>query len=578
MYYYKICSLSFVLALSPNLSSFISKHFFKKPENTVPNGLCFPDKHYMVDITGRLAAIKSLVDHEKYFTINRARQYGKTTTLRALSNYLQCDYYVVLMDFQTFDYSKFENSNRFSLTFAAFFLKALERNTLSNMGGLKTACSELKRAIREKDIDFSLTDLFASLGQICHASDKPIVLMIDEVYSASNNQIFPDFLAQLRAMYMNRDFDPTFQSVIMAGVYDIKNLKQKMHSDSEHKYNSPWNIAADFTIDMSFSQNDIAGMLTEYEQDYQTGMDISQIAGFLYDYTSGYPFLVSRICQIMDEVLCADGTSRSSIWTKNGFLKAVRFLLTENNTLFSFLINKLHDYPDLNTMLRSILFSGQSYTYSVDNDTIQMAAMFGFIKNVNGTVAITNRIFETRLYNYYLSKDELQQTALYKASLQDKNQFIIDGQLNMRKILEKFVLHFTDIYGKYPEHFLGEEGRQYFLLYLRPIINGTGNYYIEAQTRDYRRTDIIVDYLGKQYIIELKIWHGEEYHSRGEQQLIPYLNDYHSDIGYMLSFNFDPLGTEKNGSKKPENSVPQWRTRQKTRDLSIPGLHLRTKS
>lgn len=32
---------------------------------------------------------------------------------------------------------------------------------------------------------------------------------------------------------------------------------------------------------------------------------------------------------------------------------------------------------------------------------------------------------------------------------------------------------------------------------LKPIINGIGNYYIEAQTRDGRRTDIIVDYLGK---------------------------------------------------------------------------------
>ena len=48
----------------------------------------FPDKHYMVDLTGRLVAIKTPVDHEKYFTINRARQYGKTTTLRALSSYL----------------------------------------------------------------------------------------------------------------------------------------------------------------------------------------------------------------------------------------------------------------------------------------------------------------------------------------------------------------------------------------------------------------------------------------------------------------------------------------------------------
>lgn len=34
------------------------------------------------------------------------------------------------------------------------------------------------------------------------------------------------------------------------------------------------------------------------------------------------------------------------------------------------------------------------------------------------------------------------------------------------------------------------------------IINGTGNYYIEAQTRDQTLTDIIVDYLGKQHVYQ----------------------------------------------------------------------------
>lgn len=76
-------------------------------------------------------------------------------------------------------------------------------------------------------------------------------------------------------------------------------------------------------------------------------------------------------------------------------------------------------------------------------------------------------------------------------------------------------------------------------MFLRPIINGVGNYYIEAQTRNARRTDVIVDYLGQQYVIELKIWHGEEYHKRGEEQIIDYLNYYHQKKGYMLSFNFN---------------------------------------
>ena len=77
------------------------------------------------------------------------------------------------------------------------------------------------------------------------------------------------------------------------------------------------------------------------------------------------------------------------------------------------------------------------------------------------------------------------------------------------------------------------------MLYLKPIINGTGNYYIETQTRDARRTDVIVDYLGEQFIIEMKIWHGEEYNERGKEQLTDYLEYYRKDKGYLLSFNFN---------------------------------------
>ena len=49
------------------------------------------------------------------------------------------------------------------------------------------------------------------------------------------------------------------------------------------------------------------------------------------------------------------------------------------------------------------------------------------------------------------------------------------------------------------ERFREKDGREQFLLYLKPIINRTGNYYIEAQTRDQKRTDVIIDYMGKQY-------------------------------------------------------------------------------
>ena len=133
----------------------------------------------------------------------------------------------------------------------------------------------------------------------------------------------------------------------------------------------------------------------------------------------------------------------------------------------------------------------------------------------------------------------MKNTDIYQAALLEKNRFINNGELNMKQILESFIRSFTDIYGNKDEKFLEEDGRRYFLLFLRPIINGTGNYYIEAQTRDARRTDVIIDYLGKQYIIELKIWRGEEYNRRGVEQLGDYLDAYHLKKGYMLSFNFN---------------------------------------
>lgn len=135
--------------------------------------------------------------------------------------------------------------------------------------------------------------------------------------------------------------------------------------------------------------------------------------------------------------------------------------------------------------------------------------------------------------------DEMKTSDIYNASLRERNKFIQEGRLNMRGILERFVCHFHELYGDCKESFLEEEGRRHFLLYFRPIINGTGNYYIEASTRSLGRTDIIVDYRGEQFVVETKIWRGNEYNCRGERQLAEYLEDYNLQEGYVLSFNFN---------------------------------------
>ncbi|MGN0612558.1 MAG: AAA-like domain-containing protein, partial [Porcipelethomonas sp.] len=379
-----------------------------------------------------------------------------------------------------------------------------------------------------------MTDLFGKLSRIFKSSKEKFVLIIDEVDQASNNQVFLDFLAQLRLYYLKRNKRPTFQSVILAGVHDIRNLRQKIRPDSEHRHNSPWNIASSFDVDMSFSPEDIAGMLETYENDYHTGMDISEISQLIYDYTSGYPVLVSSICKRNDENLENDIR-----WTAEGIIKAVGNIVSTRQMLFDSLINKLEDDEELRNCVHDILMNGNTFSYNPYDESTDMALMYGFIKVNNGSVKIANRIFETVLYDFFLTSKQMQSTEMYQSGAQAKPQFIQNGMLNMDLILEKFILHFNDIYGSQPDKFKEQDGRKLFLLYLRPIINGIGNYYIEAQTRDQRRTDVIVDYLGKQYIIELKIWHGEEYNTQGEKQLSEYLDYYHIHKGYLLSFNFN---------------------------------------
>lgn len=499
-------------------------------------GSCNPQRHYMVSLDGRLRKIKEdYVDDGSYFVINRGRQYGKTTTLDALEGYLKNDYIVLSLDFQQLGTKDFADEVTFVSAFADVFVRAFQTNELNEAESLLKPLSDLRETS-----DVGLMELFVRLSDVCRNSPRPIALMIDEVDSASNNQVFIDFLAQLRSYYLRRDKTPIFYSVILAGVYDIKNLKLKLRPESEHQYNSPWNIAADFKIDMSFSPTQIKEMLEEYEADYHTGMDMEAVAEEIHNYTSGYPVLVSSICKYIDEDILGENDSNilAKAWSKEGIEKAVKQILIERMPLFESMIRHLNEYPDMKRMFQAILFQGSEFSYSPDTKEISLACMFGYAMNVEGKVRIANRIFETRLYNYFLSEEELS-SVMGKMAQRDKSYFIYDGHLDMDMTLKKFVDYFTELYGDNDEKFIEDYGRKFFLLYLKPIINGVGNYYIEAQTRNARRTDVIVDYRGEQFIIELKIWHGNEYNERGERQLSDYLDYYHKDRGYMISFNFN---------------------------------------
>ena len=136
--------------------------------------------------------------------------------------------------------------------------------------------------------------------------------------------------------------------------------------------------------------------------------------------------------------------------------------------------------------VEQLFFVKRGKTLSLENKSVYV----GDIPCINGS-SENNGVF------CYLSENITENKLADTASL-GRNQFITDGILNMDLVMEKFMIHFTEIYGDAKEAFVEENGRRFFLLYLKPIINGVGNYYVEARTRDMRRTDVIVDYRGIQ--------------------------------------------------------------------------------
>jgi Predicted AAA-ATPase. len=475
----------------------------------------------MVDITNKVEKIEEMVDYGYYFTINRPRQYGKTTILNTLAKKLRDGYAVIKTSFEGVSDRMFESEELFCRWIFDVFADSVE-----------FVDGELASALRkhQKDID-SYNTLSREITDFVQEIGKGVVLLIDEVDKNSNNRTFLKFLGLLRNKYLARNSgeDFTFQSVILSGVHDIKNLKLAIRDESDTRFNSPWNIAEEFRVDMSFNKAEIESMLTDYSIDTGIQFDTSGVSGEIYNYTSGYPYLVSRICKIIDERL-------DKQWDLDGIQAAVKEILNEKSTLFDDVIKNIRNNGDIRRAVYNLLIKGQSITYNYD--AYEKGIMYGLFAKKDGKLVMHNKIFEERIYNYLLEDEKLLEMSegLTQMSV---NQFLDQGELNMEKVLLKFQEFMYEEYRQEDERFYETHGRMIFLSFLKPILNGRGFRFVEPVTRQNKRMDLVLTFNHKQYILELKIWNGKKYEEKGINQLCEYLDIHGHNTGYLLVFNFN---------------------------------------
>jgi|GEM_PF-1199084 len=247
--------------------------------------------HFCVSPIKRLDTNKvwQLVLQKKYFLICGPKQCGKTSYLLALAalinhnNHAKCLYFNVesLRGVQE-DLEEsmrsilFEISSRARDTFGDDYLEDMVPGILQKRGPYQ-ALNEL-------------------LTQWSKRSDKPIVLLIDEIDTLQGN-VLTSFLSQIRAGYDKR---PALfpQSIVFCATHDV--------------IDKQFNIK-DASLRISFlRREDLDGMFYSYTA--KQGVVVAKEAiDKIWRFSSGQPWIISTIAgEIFHEIVPAKGISRVS--------------------------------------------------------------------------------------------------------------------------------------------------------------------------------------------------------------------------------------------------------------------------
>jgi hypothetical protein len=510
-------------------------------------GTCFPHLHYMADVSAKFKKTISLVEAGDYFAINRPRQFGKTTMLETLCRELgKSDEWVVF----NISFEGIDSQTAAEMTsFCQAFVRLLSRSMLNQ------SKSELVTYLKEKEKEVvTLGDVSLLITDLVNKTKKKLVLLIDEVDKSSNNQLFLDFLGMLRNKYLHRYTiaDATFHAVILAGLHDVKSLKSKIRPDDVANYNSPWNIAADFNVVMELQPHEIVPMLKDYCQEQNVSMDTEGVANALFYYTSGYPFLVSILCKIVDEDIMSkkmvhpDKIGAERVWTVFDIETAADKLIKaeRSTTNFDTLIKNLENNADLYRIVYRLVIENEPFNYNVHDPIIHFGLQHGIFKNGTG-LNIHNRIYREIIANYMTSKTITSGQSLYIGT--SEPYLLANNALDMRKLLLKFQELMKVEYSKKDSSFIERNGRLIFLAFLKPIINGKGYAFKEPEISEERRMDIAVSFFQHKYIIELKMWRGNVAHKKGLVQLGDYLDRQNQLEGFLVIFEQNVEKTWKKG-------------------------------
>ncbi|MEN8219981.1 MAG: AAA-like domain-containing protein [Pseudomonadota bacterium] len=468
-------------------------------------GPCNPALHYTVMREALIAKGKEKVRKGRYFTLFAPRQTGKTTYFQLLLEAVKKEGFTPI--WISFEKLKTVTRDRFYRDLNNQLHQELAEHQI-----------ELEHTIADQ---IDVVELFEKI------KTQSVVLVIDE-FEGIPDSVLSELMHAFRQMYHRKKYH-ALHSLILVGVSTIAELVISSAS--------PFNVAEELKISY-FTPAEVNQLIEQYVVESGQQFENAVIEA-IYDNTKGQPGLV---CALIAHMLEQVATNRTVTMDD--------FLLTLNDFLKSKydknILNIVQKAKEKKAFMCRLLFGEQPIDFNVDVEDIAYLHANGVIDNIEGYVGILVPLYSKRII-----------TAFRPVSNGERRHYGLDVNGNFDEYLKEGGLNIHAILNKYRQYVRRRGFKAFDAENLKEAawhysLDGFINFFIEAlegQTfievpSGAGRTDILIVYKNRRYLIETKIFSDNTRLKKGKGQLAEYLKSEGLDEGYYVVFS--SLHTDEN--------------------------------
>lgn len=292
---------------------------------------------------------RAITKNGETITIRASRQTGKSSLLARGINYAHAKANIVYMDFQSIEHEEFESADRFMKYFAGAITRKLKQDV------------EIVDKIWQEKLgpQDKLVEIMEE--QVLPASDRPIVLAIDEADRLLSAPFQNDFFALMRSWHNNRAVGPEWNKLNIAMV-----IATEPYLLISNPNQSPFNVGVRINLE-DFNREQVSDL------NHRHGNPVKDhdMEAF-FKLLSGHPYLTRRALYLLvSENWTWESLYRRATEDQGPFADHLRrqlWFIRENERLHKGLQQVLHnnscdDEEILWRLLRAGLIKGQGDRY-----------------------------------------------------------------------------------------------------------------------------------------------------------------------------------------------------------------------